>query len=80
MWIINLFLSPVYRIAALVGAVLVAIGAIYAKGRSDANARSTLRNYKETQDAIERASHARRTADQRNVGERLRDNDGFRRD
>lgn len=80
MWLLNALMSPVYRIAALVGAVLVAIGAIYAKGRSDANARITLRNYKETQDAIERSISARRSADQRNVGERLRDDDGYRRD
>lgn len=80
MWLLNALMSPVYRIAALLGAVLVAIGAIYAKGRSDANARNTLRNYKETQDAIERSISARRAADQRNVGERLRDDDGFRRD
>jgi len=80
MGLLNLFISPVYRIPALLGALLVAIGAIYAKGRSDATARSTIRQYRETQDEIERATRARRNADARNSPERLRDTDGHRRD
>lgn len=79
MWLLNTLISPFYKFAALLGAVLVAIGAIYAKGRSDANSRNTIRNYKETQDAIERTGAAR-AAVERAPADRLRDNDGWRRD
>lgn len=72
---LNLFLSPIYRVLALVGAALVAIGAIYAKGRSDASARIKIKSYKETQDAIEAATNARRRA----ATGGLRDDDGFKR-
>ena len=78
-WLLSAVMSPVYRIAALVGTVLVAIGAIYAKGRSDANSRHTIRSYKETQDAIEATSRARASVERR-PADRLRDNDGWRRD
>lgn len=78
-WFLTALMSPIYRIAALVGTVVVAIGAIYAKGRADANARNTIRSYKETQDAIEATSRAR-SAVERLPADRLRDNDGWRRD
>jgi hypothetical protein len=76
---LSLLLSPIYRIGAIVLAVLSAIAVIYGKGRSDASASSKIKAYKETQDAIEKASRAReRVANA--PAERLRDNDGFRRD
>jgi len=78
-WLLNAALSPIYKFAALLGVVFVAIGAIYAKGRSDANSRNTIRSYKETQDAIEATSRAR-AAVERAPADRLRDNDGWKRD
>lgn len=72
---INLILSPFYKAAAIVVAVLAAIGAIYAKGRSDAAEKLKVKSYKETQDAIEKAAAARRDAATRG----LRDDDGFKR-
>lgn len=78
-WLLNAFLSPFYKIAAVIGLALVAIGSIYAKGRSDANSRNAIRSYKETQDAIEATSRAR-AAVERIPADRLRDNDGWRRD
>lgn len=78
-WLLSAVMSPVYRLGALIGTVVVAIAAIYAKGRSDANARHTIRSYKETQDAIEATSRAR-AAVERLPADRLRDNDGWKRD
>ena len=68
-------LSPFYRMALIAGAALAAVGAIYAKGRGDATARIKLKSYKETQDAIEKATDARRRA----AAGGLRDDDGFKR-
>lgn len=78
-WLLNAFIGPFYKLAALVGLALVAIGSIYAKGRSDANARNTIRSYKETQDAIEATSHARAVVE-RIPADRLRRDDGWKRD
>lgn len=71
----SLLLSPLYRMLAIGAAVFAAIGAIYAKGRSDAAARHKIQSYKETQDAIDKATAARRDA----AARRLRDDDGFKR-
>ena len=79
MALLNLLLSPIYRIAAGVVAVLAFLAVIYGKGRSDASANAKLKNYKDTQDAIEKATRAR-TRVNAAPAERLRDNDGFRRD
>lgn len=76
---LNLLLSPIYRIGAIVVAVLSVIAAIYSKGRADASARAKVAAYKETQDAIEKATAARNRADLA-PPDRLRVNDGFRRD
>jgi hypothetical protein len=73
---ISFLLSPIYRIAGIVAAVLIAIGAIYSKGRSDANSRNKLKDYKATQDAIEKATAARRAAN----ASGLHNNDGYKRD
>lgn len=78
-FLINLFISPIYRIGALVLAVLSAVAVIYGKGRSDASGAAKIKAYKETQDAIEKASRARAAAASA-PDQRLRDNDGFRRD
>lgn len=75
MGILNLLLSPFYKMLAILVAVFAAIGAIYAKGRSDAASRIKIKSYKETQDAIEKASAARRDAASRG----LRDDDGYKR-
>ena len=72
-------LSPFYKLAAVIGLALVTIGSIYAKGRSDANSRNAIRSYKETQDAIEATSRARASVE-RIPADRLRDNDGWKRD
>lgn len=76
---LNFILSPIYRIGAIVVAVLSAIAIIYSKGRSDASARAKITAYKETQDAIEKATRARQRV-ATTPAERLRDNDGYRRD
>lgn len=73
---ISFLLSPLYRVLGIVAAVILAIGAVYTKGRSDASARDKLKNYKATQDAIEKATAARRAAN----ASGLHNNDGFRRD
>lgn len=75
MFIFNLLLSPFYRLLAIGAVVLSAIGAIYAKGRSDAASKLKIKSYKETQDAIEKASAARRDAASRG----MRDDDGYKR-
>lgn len=72
---LSLLLSPLYRMLAIAAAILAAIGAIYAKGRSDAAARLKIKSYKETQDAIEKATAARRAS----ASGGLRDDDGFKR-
>lgn len=72
---LTFLLSPLYRMLAIGAAVLAAIGAIYAKGRSDAAARLKIKSYQETQDAIEKATAARRGAAARG----LRDDDGYKR-
>jgi hypothetical protein len=69
--------SPIGRLLAAVGAVLAAILTIYAKGRSDAAGKIEAKSLRETQDAIDKAIHARRDA-ARSGG--LYDNDGFKRD
>jgi Flp pilus assembly protein TadB len=74
-----MIMARIYAWLAAAGAILVAIGAIYTKGRSDASNASKLQSYKDTQDAIEKASRARNAVERAPV-ERLRDNDGFRRD
>lgn len=80
MFILNALLSPFYRVLAVAGAVLVAIGAIYAKGRSDASTRASLKTYKDTQDAIERSTNARRASERHSASGGLLDDDGYRRD
>lgn len=72
---LTLLLSPLYRMLAIVVAIFAAIGAIYAKGRADAADRLKIKSYKETQDAIEKATAARRGA----AAGGLRDDDGFKR-
>lgn len=76
---LTLLLSPLYRIGAIVVAIFAAIAVIYGKGRSDASSNARLKTYKETQDAIEKASTARIRSNAAPI-ERLRDNDGYRRD
>lgn len=77
---LTLLLSPLYRFLGILGAVLLAIAAIYGKGRGDASKAAKLKNYKETQDAIEKANEARSSADvDFALTGRLRD-DGYRRD
>jgi hypothetical protein len=73
---IQFLLSPVYRAIGIAAAILLAIGAVYTKGRSDASNRNKLKNYKATQDAIEKATAARRASN----ASGLHNNDGFRRD
>ena len=72
---LTLLLSPFYRMVAIGAAILAAVGAIYAKGRRDAADRLRIQSYKETQDAIEKATNARRHA----AAGGLRDDDGFKR-
>jgi hypothetical protein len=72
-------ISRIYAWLAAAAAIVVGLGAIYSKGRSDANNRSKIKVYKETQDAIEKATRARNAVD-RASPDRLRDNDGFGRD
>ena len=74
---INFFLSPIGRFFAAVGAVLVAIGTIYGKGRRDA--RKSM-EADANEDARKRTSAAIRAGDTAVDPARLRDNDGYRRD
>lgn len=76
---LNYFLSPFYKIGALIAIIFAVLAAIYSKGRSDAAAKAEIKGYKETQDAIEKATTARRSVDAA-PADRLRDDDGFRRD
>lgn len=76
---LSFLLSPLYRFAAIAAVIFSAIAVIYSKGRSDASAKAKLQTYKETQDAIERASRARSRV-YSSPSERLHDNDGHRRD
>ena len=76
---LSLFLSPIYRVLAIIGAILVAIGTIYAKGRSDASLKAKARSLEETQDAIERANKARNNSLSESDRGRLYDDDGFKR-
>ena len=55
---LSFLLNPIYKLLAIVGGVLAAIGVIYAKGRSDASARARLKSLEETQNAIDRAFSA----------------------
>lgn len=75
----NFILSPLYRFAAAVIAVIGLLAIVYGKGRSDASARNKIQSYKETMDAIESATAARQSA-AATPPERLRDSDGYRRD
>lgn len=74
----NWLLSPIGRFVAALGAVLTAIAAIYAKGRSDG---------KDKVEAEAKEDALRRTQDAVSAGDavsrdpsRLRESDGFRRD
>ena len=74
----NWLLSPIGRFIAALGAVLTAIAAIYAKGRSDG---------KEKVESAAKEDALRRTQDAVSAGDavsrdpaRLRESDGFRRD
>jgi hypothetical protein len=73
---INFVFSPVVRFLSAVGAVLIAIAAIYGKGRKDA--RQNL-EHDANEDALKRTQAAVRSGDAVDIN-RLRDNDGHRRD
>ena len=75
---IGFILSPVGRFFAYVGGVLVAIAAVYGKGRRDAKKRLEAQS---NADAIRRTQSAIRAGDNAAIGpERLLENDGYRRD
>lgn len=75
---ISWVLSPIGRWAAAVGGFILAVMAIYLKGRSDAKAR--IKN-EAVKDAYGRMKNAIRAGDNAAVDpKRLRDNDGYRRD
>jgi hypothetical protein len=76
---LSFLLSPLYRVGAIIVVIFSALAVVYGKGRSDASAKAKLKTYKETQDAIERASRARARV-LAYPSERLHDNDGHRRD
>lgn len=76
---LNAILAPFYRIAAVVALVLAVLAAVYRKGSTSGVDSYVNKQNKEAQDAIEKADRAR-------IGvavtpsNRLRDNDGYRRD
>ena len=76
---LNVILAPFYRIAAVVALVLAVLAAVYRKGSRSGVDSIVNKQNKEAQDAIEKADRAR-------IGvavtpsNRLRDNDGYRRD
>lgn len=75
---IAFFLSPIGRFVSSIGGVLVAIAAIYGKGRRDARQKMEA---EANEDALNRTQSAVRAGDAAAVdAARLRDNDGHRRD
>lgn len=75
---ISFLFSPVGRFLSAVGGVLLAIAAVYGKGRRDARQKLEA---EANADALHRTQSAVRAGDNAAVSpERLRDNDGHRRD
>ena len=75
---ISWVLSPIGRWAAAIGGFVLAVGTIYLKGRSDAKAKLKA---EAVQDAYGRMKDAIRAGDNAAVSpDRLRENDGHRRD
>lgn len=75
---IGFFLSPIGRFFSAVGGVLVAIVAVYGKGRRDARQKLEA---EANADALHRTQSAIRAGDNAAVSpERLRESDGHRRD
>lgn len=71
----------VYFLIAAVVASITLVGYVYIKGRSDASAYIITQSLKEDRRVVETATTARRHADVHNaVPDRVRVNDGFRRD
>ena len=75
----SFLLNPLYKIGAILVVIFSVLATIYGKGRADASANAKIAGYKETQDAIEKATRARSRSDAADP-KRLHDNDGYRRD
>jgi RecA/RadA recombinase len=76
---LNIILTPFYRIAAIAAVVFAVLAAVYRKGSTSGVDSYVNKQNREAQDAVEKADRAR-------IGvavtptNRLRDNDGYRRD
>ncbi|UQS95240.1 hypothetical protein Pam5_24 [Pseudanabaena phage Pam5] len=71
-------LAPVWRWIAAAGAAIAAIGAVYLKGRADAKAKAKLEDITNANEIRKAGADARARAD--TAPDRLRADDGFRRD
>ena len=72
-------LSPLGRAAAALGAVLVAVAAIYGKGRRDASAALETKQRDDAQRRVENALENDARARRDIAGGRLHDDDGHKR-
>lgn len=76
---LNLVLSPLYRIAAIAAVVLAVLVAVFRKGQTSAFDSYINKQNKEAEDAVQKANTARTRVDI-TPADRVRDNDGYRRD
>lgn len=75
----NFILAPLYRIAAIAAVVLAILVAVFRKGQTTAFDSFIKKQNKEAEDAIHKAITARTHVDI-TPADRVRDNDGYRRD
>ncbi|MCJ8143880.1 hypothetical protein MKI84_13225 [Ancylobacter sp. A5.8] len=79
--LLGLIASPLGRAAALVLAVLAALGGLYLKGRMEGRAACLAEGERDVLETISRAERARAGAAERDADPgRLREDDSFRRD
>jgi hypothetical protein len=79
MGFLSLILSPLGRAAAALGAILIAVAAIYGKGRRDASAVLEIKQRKDAQRRVENALEADARARRDIADGRLHDDDGHKR-
>lgn len=77
---ISWLLSPVGRFLAGIGAILLAIFAIYQKGRKDSSSDIKLREAENARKKLQRATNAADATRANNARGGLLNNDGYRRD
>lgn len=79
MFLLKLFLNPVYKFLALCGAVLAFCLMVYGKIRADAIRAKELKDLKDTQNAIRKANQARSRSNTDSDRGGLYNDDGFKR-